>query len=162
LVDGNTVFHASHSNIGTGAAFAVDAIDADRVVLASQKDPSGNEILDLRPAVLLVPISLGGKARITNNSQYDVDASNKFQVPNKVAGLFSKVVDSPRLTGTRRYLFADPSVAPVIEVAFLDGQQNPFLDNQLGWRVDGVEWKVRMDYGVGGIGYQGAVTNAGA
>ena len=31
-----------------------------------------------------------------------------------------------------------------------------------GFRVDGAEWKVRLDYAVGGIGYKGAVTDAGA
>lgn len=163
LNDGNPIFHArtGRNNIGSGAALSISAIDADRQVMAQIKDISGNEYLDLRPAVLLVPLNLGGQARIYNSAQYDTDVTSKFQVPNKVAGLFRDVVDSPRLSGTRRYLFADPNVAPVLEVAFLDGQQTPFLDNQTGWRVDGVEWKVRLDYGVGGVGCEGAVTNAG-
>jgi predicted RecA/RadA family phage recombinase len=38
--------------------------------------------------------------------------SNKFQIPNKVGGLFRDIVDTARITGTRRYLFADPGVAP--------------------------------------------------
>jgi hypothetical protein len=164
LTDGSAMFHANHNNISTGAALSAAAIDADRVKLASQKDLSGNEILDLRPAVLLVPISLGGTARVINNSEYDPDTvANKSQMkPNLVRGLFRDVVDTARLTGTRRYIFADPSIAPVIEVAFLDGQREPYLESQEGWRVDGTEWKVRMDYAVGGIGYRGAVTNAGA
>lgn len=164
LNDGNPIFYnrTNRNNIGTGAALSIASIDADRQVLAQIKDISGNEYLDLRPAVLLVPLSLGGQARIYNQAQYDTDVSNKFQVPNKVAGLFRDVIDTPRLSGTRRYMFADPNIAPVIEVAFLDGQQMPFLDNQTGWRVDGVEWKVRLDYGVGGVGCEGAVTNAGA
>ena len=62
----------------------------------------------------------------------------------------------------RRYLFADPSEAPVLEVAFLDGNQNPYLELQNGFDVDGARYKVRLDYGVGAIDYRGAVTNAGA
>jgi phage major head subunit gpT-like protein len=160
--DSQPLFHANRVNVGTGAALSVNALDADRIVMASQKDPWGNEYLDLRPAVLLVPIGLGGQARVTNDAQYDVDASNKFQVPNKVRGLFREVVDTPRITGTRRYLFADPSVAPVFEVAFLEGQTEPVLESQDGWRVDGTEMKVRFDYGVAAVDYRGAVTNAGA
>jgi hypothetical protein len=160
--DGNTLFHASHANIGTGAALSADSIDADRVVLASQTDPSGNEVLDLRPAVLVLPIGLGGKARSINLAQYDWEQSSKFQKPNTVQGLFRDIVDTPRLSGTRRYTFADPSLMPVIEVAFLDGQMEPFLEMKDGWRVDGVEWKVRHDYGVAAIEWRGAVTNAGA
>lgn len=159
--DSQPLFHANRVNVSTGAALSVNALDADRVVMAQQKDPWGNEFLDLRPAVLLVPIGLGGQARVTNDAQYDVDASNKFQVPNKVRGLFREVVDTPRLTGTRRYLFAEPSVAPVFEVAFLEGQTAPVLESQEGWRVDGAEMKVRFDFGVAAVDFRGAVTNAG-
>jgi len=160
--DGSSLFHATHNNIATGAALGVAGLDTDRVTLASQKDPSGNEILDLRPAVLVIPIGLGGDARVFNEAVYDPDTANKLQKPNKVRGLFRDIVDTPRLTGTRRYLFADPSIAPTLEVSFLDGNDTPFLDNQQGWRIDGVEWKVRLDYGVAGVDYRGAVTNAGA
>lgn len=163
MSDGNTLFHATHGNITTGAAIGSTAIDLDRVAMASQKDPSNNEILALRPAVLVLPVGLGGVARQINTSQYDFDASNKFQIPNKVGGLFRDIVDSPRITvsATRRYLFADPGIAPTIELAYVEGQAQPFMDQQQGWRVDGVEWKVRMDYGVAAIDFRGAITNAG-
>jgi hypothetical protein len=161
MTDGLTLFHATHANLTTGAAIGAAAIDADRVAMASQRDPSGNEVLHLRPTTLVLPVGLGGTARQINNSQYDFDTSNKFQIANRVGGLFQQIVDTPRITGTRRYLFADPGVAPTIEVAFVDGQQQPFMDVQQGWRVDGVEWKVREDYGVAAIDFRGAVTNAG-
>ena len=160
--DGKTLFHADHGNITTGAAITMAALDLDRVAMASQKDVSGNDYLDLRPAVLLVPIGLGGTARSINEAQYDPDTANKLQKPNIVNGLFRDIVDTPRMTGTRRYLFADPSEAPVLEVAFLDGNQNPYLELQNGFDVDGARYKVRLDYGVGAIDYRGAVTNAGA
>lgn len=160
--DGVAMFNAAHNNIGAPAAISVASIDADRVLLASQKDASLNEILDIRPGVLVLPIGLGGAARVMNTSQYDTDiVANKFLVPNKVVGLFRAIVDTPRLTGTRRYMFADPTLFPVIEVAFLDGVQEPFLDTQEGWRIDGTEWKVRLDYGVAAIEFRGAITNAG-
>ncbi len=162
LNDGLTLFHANHNNITTGAAISMLAIDADRVAMKSQLDVGGNDFLDLMPAVLLVPVGLGGTARGINDSQYDPDASNKLQKPNIVKGIFSDIVDTPRLTGTRRYLFANPSEAPVLEVAFLDGNSEPYLEAEDGFDVDGSRWKVRLDYGVAGIDYRGAVTNAGA
>jgi hypothetical protein len=114
----------SHGNKTTGAALSAAAIDLDRVAMASQKEPNGNDFIDLRPAILVVPVGLGGQARVINQSQYDPDTvANKSQMkPNIVVGLFREIVDTPRLTGTRRYLFADPSIAPVLEVAFLEGQ----------------------------------------
>jgi hypothetical protein len=162
--DSQPLFHSNRANVGTGAALAAAAIDADRVVMAKQKDPWGNEFLDLRPAILLLAVELGGQARVVNDSQYDPDTvANKAQMkPNLVRGLFRDVVDTPRLSGTRRYLFADPSIAPVFEVAFLEGQTAPVLESRDGWRVDGTEMRVRLDYGVAAVDFRGAVTNAGA
>lgn len=161
MSDTKTLFHADHGNLTAGAAITMAAIDADRVAMASQKNVGGNDYLDLRPAVLLLPIGLGGTARSINAAQYDPDTANKLQKPNIVLGLFRDVVDTPRLTGTRRYLFADPQEAPVLEVAFLDGAQEPYLEVQDGFDVDGARYKVRLDFGIAAIDYRGAVTNAG-
>lgn len=162
--DGVALFHANHGNIGTGAALTVASIDADRVLMASQKDPSLNEVLELRPAILVLPVGLGGEARVINQAQYDTDAiANKpMQKPNKVVGLYRDIVDTSRLTGTTRYSFADPSIAPVLEVVFLNGQQAPYMEMQQGWRIDGTKWKVRLDFGVGAVDWRGVVRNAGA
>lgn len=162
MSDTYTLFHANHGNISATGAIAVSVFDDARVKMASQKDVSGNDYLDLRPRTLVIPIGSGGNARVINQSQYDTEVSSKFQVPNRVVGLFQQIVDTPRLSGTRFYMFADQGIAPVIEVVFLDGNQEPFVEMQNGFEVDGVVWKVRLDYGTGVIDYRGAVTGAGA
>lgn len=165
MSDTQPLFHANRSNVGTGAALAAAALDADRVVMAQQLEPGGQDYTDLRPAILLLPVGLGGQARIINQSQYDPDntasGSKAVMKPNVVAGLFRDVVDTPRISGTRRYLFADPSQTPVFVVSFLDGQREPVLETQDGWRIDGVEMKARLDVGVNVVDWRGAVTNAG-
>lgn len=161
--DGNPLFHASHNNIAAvAAAPSIAAFDAARIVLATQKDPQANDFLDLRPSLWLGPIGLGGTVRVINEAQYDVDVSSKFQVPNKVRGLFGSVVDSPRLSGTPWYMLANPNDEPVFEVAFLDGVQTPFIEQDMPFEVDGIQWKIRLDYGVGAIGWRGIVKNVGA
>ncbi|MDQ7989024.1 MAG: Clp protease ClpP [Candidatus Dactylopiibacterium sp.] len=162
LADGKTLFHADHGNVGQGAALSVDSLDADRVLMRSQKDVSGHDFLDILPTVLLVALGQGGNARVIVDAEYDPDTANKLQRPNKVRGIVGDIVDSPRLNGTRRYMFADPNTAPVIEVAFLDGNETPFLEVEQGFDVDGSRHKVRLDYGVAGVDFRGAVTNAGA
>ncbi len=92
--------------------------------MADQMDISGNDDLDLRPAVAVTSVGVGSLTRVLNDSQYDPDAANKLQRPNSVRGIVRKVVDTPRLSSKAWYLFADPSVAPVIEVTFLDGVQD--------------------------------------
>lgn len=161
LADGKPLFDAAHNNIGTGSAISVIGLDADRQLLAQQKDISNNDFLDLRPSVLLVSLAIGGTARVINASEYDPDTANKLNRPNMARNLFADIVDTPRLSGARRYLFADPAIAPVIEVAFLDGNQEPYLESQDGFDVDGSRIKIRHDYGIAAIDYRGGVTNAG-
>lgn len=163
MSDGNPLFHASHGNIaGTGAAPSVAAFDAARQALASQKDPGGNDYLDITAALWLGPLALGGQARVVNDAQYDVDVSNKFQVPNKVRGMVRDVIDTPRLAGNAWYLLADPAIEPVFEVAFLDGVQTPTLEQEVNFRTDGLSWKVVHKYGVAAVGYRGIHKNPGA
>ena len=162
LRDGNPLFDASHNNIVTGAAISIDSFDAMRVNMAEQKDVSDNEVLDIRPHVLVVPIGLGGEARTINESQYDFGSTSKHLKPNKSRGMFQDIVDTARLTGTRHYAFADPSFNPAVVASFLDGVQEPVLEMQEAWRSSGTEYRVRFDYGLDAINHRSANTNAGA
>lgn len=162
--DTNPFFHSSRANVNTtNSALSVDGLDADRVVMGKQKDPSSNEYLNLRPEVLLVPLGLEGSARVLNQSQYDPSVSGKIQIPNKVVGLFRDVVGTPRLTdATRRYLFANDPAAPAIKVVFLEGQgEAPVLESEMGFEVDGMRWRARLDVKAQMFDPKGAVTNAG-
>lgn len=161
LVDGVTLIHANHNNVGAAAAPTTAQIDAMRQIMAVQKDKDENDYLDIRPSLVLAPVSLGATLRVLNQAQYE-PTDNKFQKPNVVAGLFKDVIDTPRLSGTAYYMFADPNEEPVIEVSFLNGVQTPFMEMQEGFSVDGTKWKIRLDYGVGAVGFRGVVKSAGA
>lgn len=164
LVDGIALFHADHKNLVSNDAGTptVTRIDAMRQLMAKQTEKDGNDYLDIMPSIFLCGTSLGSTARILNTSQYDPDATNKLQRPNVVAGMFSEVVDTPRISGTEYYMFADPNEEPVIEVSFLDGVQTPHMESQETFNIDGIQWKVRMDYGVDAVGFRGAVKSPGA
>lgn len=166
MSDGNTLFHATHNNIGTGSALSAAGIMGDRNLFRRQKDESGNDFINIRPSVLLIPTELYDTAVTINSAEYNPDAqANKAQYnPNTVRGLFEKVIDTPYLAAgsTRRYLFSRPTENPVLEVAFLNGVREPRMEMQQGFSVDGVTWKVAHDYAVGAIDWKGAVTNAGA
>lgn len=160
--DSQPFFHSNRANVNASAtAITVAGIEADRAVMRSQRDPNLQEYLDLSPTVLLVPVGKRGDALTINDAQFD-PADSKFQKPNTVRGLFREVIDTPRLSGTRRYLFADPATAPAIVVSFLEGVQEPVLETMNGWRIDGVEMKARLDVGVNFVDGRTAVTNAGA
>ena len=161
--DGVAVFHATHGNLaGAGAAPSVAAFDAVRTAMANQKDVSGNDFLDIQPSIWLGPVGLKGDADVINQSRYDPDASNKLERVNKALGIFSRTIGSPRLTGTAWYAFCDPMIAPALEVAFLDGNQEPYLENENGFQVDGTRWKVRHDYGIAWVEFKSSYRNPGA
>lgn len=165
MSDGNPFFHASHGNVGTGAAISVVSLDADRVLMRAQKDPSGRDFLSLTPTKLVVPDSLAGTAAVINRSEYDPDTANKLQRRNMVFNLFDDIIGTPRLAAvsTRRYLFCDPNIATAFVVAFLEGYgMGPIMESQQGWRVDGVEWKVTQYAKAQAFDPKAAVTNAGA
>jgi hypothetical protein len=161
LSDGVTLFHANHFNVSTGAP-TVNSFDAARLVMAIQTDVSSNDYLDLKPAVFLANSALEGAAKVVLNSTYDPDTANKLQRANIAYGLVQDIVTSPRAAATVWYFFANPSEAPVLEVAFLDGNDTPYLEMENGFSVDGSSWKVRMDYGVAGVDFRGAVRSTGA
>lgn len=162
MQDGNPLFDASHSNIATPAAPTVASWDLARQQLGSQKDPGGNDYLDITPAVWLGPLALGTAARVINTSEFNPDVSSKYAPPNTSRGMVRDVIDTPRLTGTPWYMFADPNIEPVLEVAFLNGVQTPTIEQETNFNTDGLAWKVVHRYGVGGVGWRGAVRNAGA
>lgn len=163
MKDGFALFSTDHNNYqGTGAVPSVDSLDAARVAMGKQMDIGRNEYLDIRPNIWLGPLGKGGDVRVIVGAQYDPDTANKLQRPNKVNGLVQNIVDTPRITGTDWYLFADPTIAPVIEVVFLDGQSEPIVAMEENFTTGGISYRVELPFGVGAIGYEGAYKNAGA
>ena len=162
LADGKTLFHADHKNIGEAGAMSTTAFNEFRVLMAQQTDVSGNDFLDISPAVWLGPIGLESGAKLLNQAQYEPSTGKNSFTPNISLGLFRDIVGTPRLSGSRYYAFADANEAPAIEVAFLDGIDTPFLEQESAFTTDGASFKVRLDYGVAGHDYRGAATNAGA
>ena len=163
MSDGKNLFHADHGNlISSGTAISTDSLDVLRVAMAKQKSISGEEFLDIRPDILLCPTSMGGDARVVVGSEYDPDTPNKLQRKNKSYNAVSQIVDTPRLTGNAWYMLANPNDTPTLEVAFLDGNEQPFIDSEEGFTTDGIKYKVRLDFGVGVVDYRGAQKNVGA
>lgn len=162
-VNGQAFFHSSVANIGSASALTIAAIDADAQIMEAQKDPNEKQYLMLRPEILLVHRGQKATALVVNEAQFD-SADNKFQKPNTSRGLFKTIVATPRVSGaTKRYLFSNPNgAAPAFVVSFLEGNRAPVLEQKEGWDTDGVEWRIRMDFGLDPFDQRGAVYNAGA
>lgn len=163
MSDGKALFHADHGNLaGSGAAVSQATITAGRQKMAEQKDISGKEFLDIMPSIFVGSVAAGDTAREVNAMEFDDESNKNQRRPNLNRGLFSQVVGSPRVSGTPWYMFADPMEAPVLEVGFLDGNQDPYLEMREGFTQDGAQYKVRLDFAVAAIAWEGAYKNAGS
>ena len=160
MSDGVTVFHADHNNLLSASGISPSSVGAMRVAMARQKD--GNANLNIRLAHLLVPSELEDLANQVRTSENDFTTSAKNQtVPNPVRNSFNVISDS-RLSDfstTSWFGAADGNIHDTIEVAYLDGNTMPVLEQQSGWNVDGVEFKVRMDAGVSPLDFRTMAKN---
>ena len=162
--DSTALFHADHSNLvapGSGAAPSVTTVEAGFVAMAKQTGPQG-AILDIKPSLIIVPAALDATARtlvaaINDPAGTTLAEPNPFQGRLEVASTARLDADDP----LQWYLSANPNVFDTLEVAFLDGQEAPFLESKDGWNVDGVEYKVRLDAVAGALDYRGLYQNDG-
>jgi hypothetical protein len=170
-VKGSALFTDARANLfasgstaprNTQTAPTVTAVELMRQAMAKQMDIGANDYLDLRPSIFVGNLAYGTEMKVVNEAQFDPTSGTKDTRPNTSRGLIRDIVETPRITTNYWYLFADPADAPVIEVAFLDGQDAPFLDQEEGFTVDGTRWKVRLDFGIAAVDWRGVVRNNGA
>ena len=60
------------------------------------------------------------------------------------------------------YGAANPMRHDTVEVAYLDGNDRPYIEQQNGWNVDGAQFKVRIDAGVKALDFRTLAKNPGA
>ena len=171
--DATPVFDALHNNIGTGGAPTVASLSEGRKLMRVQKDPSDTRTLNLGPALLILPPvwETEGLSLITaQNLDYEIASTGAGLAQRNAAnqfGTLTPVVEN-RLGGadgnaTAWFMQANPTgPVPFIEVAFVRGQETPTVETREGWNVDGIEYKVRQEFGVAPLAYQPVVSNAGA
>ena len=161
MSDGKALFHNDHNNQLSAGALSIARYDQGKTMMRKQKE--GNAVLNIRPAYQLVPVGLESTAKALLAAEYD-PAMAEAKVPNPVRNLV-EVISDARLddqSALDSYLVADPSQHDTIEVAYLDGNDQPYLEQQQGFTVDGAVFKVRMDAGVAPMSYRTIVKMPGA
>jgi hypothetical protein len=145
-----TAIGTDHGNLNLGGAAVISAasVGLARQGMARQTDSAANAVgLNIRPQFLIVPLALEDVANVLMASEFNPsDVSSNNRAPNVARNTLEVVVDA-RLdadSSTRWYESAGQSF-DTIEVAFLDGNQAPTLEQQNGWSIDGTEFKVRID-----------------
>jgi hypothetical protein len=159
MSDGKNVFHADHKNLASsGAALGVTPLSDARTALRRQTGLAG-ETLNLQFASLIVPPELETKAQQLFSNDVQPTSANDVNI---FKGAFNLIVES-RLTDTKAwYLAANPANIDMLVHSYLDGQEGLFTESRYGFEVDGVQIKVRKDFGCGILDYRGFYKNPGA
>lgn len=163
--DSTQLFHADHGNyVTSGAAPSVATLQAGRVAMGLQMNQNGTEYLQIIPAHIVCPLALEDTCNVLMTAQYDPAGTAGTLTPNTSPRM--QVHADPRLDAFNAagwFLAADGAAGyDTVEVAFLDGQQTPFIETMNGWSIDGTELKVRLDVGAAALDFRGLYYNDGA
>lgn len=164
MSDGNALFSAAHNNVGTAGAISNTTLKEIRKLMGQQKDPNGN-LIYLRPGYIIVPPAIATDAMEWMNSTYFPGRSNN---QSNIWRNWAEVIETPYVSAgeggsdTAWYVIADPTLIDTVEVAFLDGQEEPTIEAERGFEIDGIRFKVRLDFGAAPVDWRGMFKNPGA
>jgi len=157
---------------GADTALTIDGLTKAEVAFMDQVDGDGKPI-GIMPAILLVPTALSamGSQLFKSLELRDTTANAKFPVANPHQGKFRVEVSRylanavyPGNSAKAWYLLSEPNDLPVIEVAFLNGQEAPTIETaEADFNVLGVQMRGYHDFGAslqdprGGVRAKGEV-----
>lgn len=156
FVDGKPLFSADHGNVDeSGTSMSPAILGELRRKMRLQKD-AFDTALNISPAFVIVPAGLESEALQVLNSTSVPGATTNSGIANPVSKMGQLIVESrlDRVATPYWYVAAEQGT-DTIEVAYLDGVDTPYLEEQEGWTVDGVSLKVRIDAGVAPLDYRG-------
>ncbi len=159
MSDGKALFSADHKNLSAGG-IDVTNLDKARQLMRVQKD--GARSLNIRPAYVLVPTILETVASQTIKSASVKGADVNAGIVNPIQN-FAQIISEARLddADAAAWYLAAAKGSDTIEVAYLNGVDTPYIDQQEGFTTDGVATKVRIDAGVAPLDYRGLVKSTG-
>ncbi len=159
--DGIALFHASHGNLaGSGSGVDTTNLGLARAAMRKQTslvvDSGDGEALNLAPRYI---VNSPDKEVEVQQALTAVLAAQSGNV-NIFAGSLIQITEA-RLTGNVWYLFADPATIDTIEYAYLEGEEGLFVEQRIGFEVDGIEVKGRVDFAAKAIDWRGMYKNPG-
>lgn len=165
--DGNPLFDATnHLNYGTsGTAFGETTLAAAWTAMAKQTG-LGGERISVTPRWLLIPPDLYIAARKLLESTGSVTTEQNSGVINPLRGLVTPIVDpfmvDATSNGTTAWaLVADNSQIDTVEVGLLNGVDAPAVEEQEGFEVLGMRFRIYAEFGAKAIDWRGILKRTG-
>lgn len=163
MLDGDQLFSSAHKNLGTAAAPGTDSFSEARLLMRRQTEADGVTRLNLSPAFVLCGAADETKVEQLLHSLAAPEGTNSG-VANVFRSAMTPVVDAELDVdgGAQPFYFAaHPSLAPTIEVSYLNGVEAPTVETETDFDRLGIRYRVYGDRGVTLLGYRGLVKNPG-
>lgn len=159
MSDKKALFSADHKNL-VKQPLTIDGLDKARQAMLLQTNDKRK--LNIRPAFMLTPVALESKANQLIKSVSVPGADANSGIINPIQN-FVEVIADARLddNSAEEWYLTAAQGKDTIEVAYLDGIDAPYLEQQQGFTVDGAAFKVRIDAGVAALDYRGMVKSTG-
>lgn len=155
--DGQPLFSVGAGNLAAaGTGINVLSVSAGETAMLQQKNDEGGA-MTIRPEFLIV----GPLQKVAAQAFLTAVSAAKTSDVNPYPGTLQLVVE-PRITGYQWFLSASPDAFDTIVLAHLDGQEELFTETRVGFDVDGVEEKARLDVGAAAVDRRGLYRNPGA
>ncbi|MDR1578442.1 MAG: hypothetical protein LBT86_09515 [Deltaproteobacteria bacterium] len=156
--DGKSLFHPDHNNIsalGANGNPTVDKISAARHLLIFQTNQTGRR-LNIQPRVYLFPDNLYAAAETFFKSD-KLGSPSGSNAPNIYFNSLFRVYE-PRLDdiSPNTFYLVGPKDMGVM-VVYLAGNKTPFLESRKDFKTDGLDLKVRFDFGVKAVSWRAMV-----
>jgi phage major head subunit gpT-like protein len=157
MYDSVALFHSSHGNLaGSGTAIDEAGLKAAKAAMRKQTSAEGT-VLNLMPRFLIV----GPDKEVEAQKMLTAVTPNATSGVNVFSNSLELIVEA-RLTGNQWYLAADPALIDTIDLASLEGQEGVYTETRVGFEVDGVETKARVDRVAKALDWRGLYKNPGA
>jgi len=162
MADGKNLFHADHKNLGSGVPSAESLAVLAELMESQTTGGKTPRALNIMPEFVLCPPNLKRTLTQIIKSSSVKGADINAGIANPMQD-FAEVISESRLklVSDKAYYLAAGQGNDTIEVAYLDGIDTPYIEQQQGFTVDGVATKVRIDAGVAPLDYRGLVKSTG-
>lgn len=157
--DGKALFHVDHGNLVAAGAPSEATLEAADIAMGAQVDAAGKP-LNIKPKFLAV----SRKHKVAAQKLLTSVQATKTGDINVYQNAMDLIVED-RLYKVGEacpwFTIGDPAQWDTIEFAYLEGQEGLYTEQRIGFEVDGVEVKGRLDFAAKAIDFKGFQKNPG-
>ncbi|PPD10277.1 MAG: hypothetical protein CTY36_00350 [Methylocystis sp.] len=160
MSDGVALFHANHGNLGTAGDVTETTLAEAEQLMMEQLDAAGQPFNGLLPVYLIVT----PKRKVAAQKILTAVQATATSGVNTFANRLTLIVEArlkPAAGAQPWFVLGDYNVLDTFEYAYLDGQEGVYTEQRVGFEIDGLEIKGRLDFAAKWIDWRNAVKNAG-